>query len=178
MDGMDSSRRGLLLLHRADAGRHDRVGAPVAEGDATGLAADPDDARRPPVHRPDGRGLGQPRLRRVQREGDDLVQPGAGTVDLDQPGRVDAAARAHHPKRLTDEIESRRRRILPSRSRGRRREGTQETKMKYRMHAVAFAAAALALGQAAWAGEAEAKKWIDSEFQPSTLNKDQQMAEM
>ena len=35
--------------------------------------------------------------------------------------------------------------------------------------AVAFAAAALALGQGAWAGEAEAKKWIDSEFQPSTL---------
>jgi hypothetical protein len=26
--------------------------------------------------------------------------------------------------------------------------------------------------------EAEAKKWIDSEFQPSTLSKDQQMAEM
>ena len=50
--------------------------------------------------------------------------------------------------------------------------------MKQRLHAVAFAAAALALGQAAWAGEAEAKKWIDSEFQPSTLNKDQQMAEM
>jgi glycerol transport system substrate-binding protein len=43
---------------------------------------------------------------------------------------------------------------------------------------VAFAAAALALGQSAWAGEAEAKKWIDAEFQPSTLNKDQQMAEM
>ena len=37
-----------------------------------------------------------------------------------------------------------------------------------------FAAAALALGQSAWAGEAEAKKWIDSEFQPSTLTKDQQ----
>ena len=50
--------------------------------------------------------------------------------------------------------------------------------MKQRMHAVAFAAAALMLGHAAWAGEAEAKKWIDSEFQPSTLTKDQQMAEM
>ena len=50
--------------------------------------------------------------------------------------------------------------------------------MKLRMKAVAFAAAALALGQSAWAGEAEAKKWIDSEFQPSTLNKDQQMTEM
>ena len=41
--------------------------------------------------------------------------------------------------------------------------------MKLRLNAVAFAAAALALGQSAWAGEAEAKKWIDSEFQPSTL---------
>ena len=50
--------------------------------------------------------------------------------------------------------------------------------MKLRMNAVAFAAAALVMGQGAWAGEAEAKKWIDSEFQPSTLNKDQQMVEM
>ena len=50
--------------------------------------------------------------------------------------------------------------------------------MKLRLNAVAFAAAALALGQGAWAGEAEAKKWIDSEFQPSTLTKDQQTAEM
>ena len=50
--------------------------------------------------------------------------------------------------------------------------------MNYRMHAVAFAAAALTLGHGAWAGEAEAKKWIDSEFQPSTLSKDQQMAEV
>ena len=50
--------------------------------------------------------------------------------------------------------------------------------MKLRLNAVAFAAAALALGQGAWADEAEAKKWIDAEFQPSTLSKDQQMAEM
>src|SRR6188474_3067795 len=50
--------------------------------------------------------------------------------------------------------------------------------MKLRLNAVAFAAASLALGQAAWAGEAEAKKWIDSEFQPSTLSKEQQTAEM
>ena len=50
--------------------------------------------------------------------------------------------------------------------------------MKLRLNAVALAAAALAIGQSAWAGEAEAKKWIDAEFQPSTLNKDQQMAEM
>ena len=54
--------------------------------------------------------------------------------------------------------------------------------MKLRMNAVARAAAitaaALALGQGAWAGEAEAKKWIDSEFQPSSLSKDKQAAEM
>ena len=50
--------------------------------------------------------------------------------------------------------------------------------MKMQFTAIAFATAAMALGQAAWAGEAEAKKWIDSEFQPSTLSKDQQMAEM
>jgi glycerol transport system substrate-binding protein len=54
--------------------------------------------------------------------------------------------------------------------------------MKLRLNAVAHAAAitaaVLAYGQSAWAGEAEAKKWVDAEFQPSTLSKDQQMAEM
>ena len=50
--------------------------------------------------------------------------------------------------------------------------------MKFRLNAVAFAAAALVIGQGAWADEAAAKKWIEAEFQPSTLNKDQQMAEM
>jgi len=50
--------------------------------------------------------------------------------------------------------------------------------MKLRVNAVAFAAAALAMGQGAWAGEAEAKKWIDTEFQPSTLSKQQQAAEL
>ena len=45
--------------------------------------------------------------------------------------------------------------------------------MKLRLSAVALAvAAALASGQNAWAGEAEAKKWIDAEFQPSTLTKE------
>ena len=34
------------------------------------------------------------------------------------------------------------------------------------------AAMACAMAGHAWAGEAEAKKWIDSEFQPSTLSKD------
>lgn len=50
--------------------------------------------------------------------------------------------------------------------------------MKVQLKAIAFAAAALVAGHAAWAGEAEAKKWVDTEFQPSTLSKDQQMAEM
>ncbi|TWO72597.1 carbohydrate ABC transporter substrate-binding protein [Caenimonas sedimenti] len=49
--------------------------------------------------------------------------------------------------------------------------------MKMRYTALALAAA-LAVGSHALAGEAEAKKWVDSEFQPSTLSKDQQMAEM
>ena len=44
--------------------------------------------------------------------------------------------------------------------------------------AVTTAIAALVVHPAAWAGEAEAKKWIDSEFQPSTLNKTQQAAEL
>ncbi|HSV57398.1 MAG TPA: ABC transporter substrate-binding protein [Variovorax sp.] len=49
--------------------------------------------------------------------------------------------------------------------------------MKMRYTALAFAAALCAV-QAAGAGEAEAKKWIDSEFQPSTLSKAEQEAEM
>ncbi|MGJ7521032.1 ABC transporter substrate-binding protein [Variovorax sp. LT1P1] len=49
--------------------------------------------------------------------------------------------------------------------------------MKMRYMALALAAA-MAAAQGASAGEAEAKKWIDSEFQPSTLSKDQQTAEM
>jgi len=47
-------------------------------------------------------------------------------------------------------------------------------KMRYTVLAMA---AAMAMGHAG-AGEADAKKWIDSEFQPSTLSKDQQTAEM
>ena len=39
-------------------------------------------------------------------------------------------------------------------------------------------AAASATAPAATGGDAAAKKWIDSEFQPSTLSKDQQAAEL
>ncbi|QHI99208.1 carbohydrate ABC transporter substrate-binding protein [Xylophilus rhododendri] len=49
--------------------------------------------------------------------------------------------------------------------------------MKLRYTVLALAAA-MATGQMAAAAEADAKKWIDAEFQPSTLSKDQQMAEM
>jgi glycerol transport system substrate-binding protein len=49
--------------------------------------------------------------------------------------------------------------------------------MKLRYSALALAAAFAVCGHA-MAGEAEAKKWVDNEFQPSTLSKDQQMAEM
>ncbi|MDB5878025.1 MAG: extracellular solute-binding protein, partial [Variovorax sp.] len=49
--------------------------------------------------------------------------------------------------------------------------------MKMRYTALALAAAMFA-AQGASAGEAEAKKWIDAEFQPSTLSKDKQMEEM
>lgn len=49
--------------------------------------------------------------------------------------------------------------------------------MKLRYSLVAIAAACALTGQA-FADEAAAKKWIDNEFQPSTLSKDKQMAEM
>ena len=44
--------------------------------------------------------------------------------------------------------------------------------------AVAAAAAALGVSQAGYAGMAEAEKWIDEEFRPSTLSKADQMQEM
>ncbi|MGB6242447.1 MAG: ABC transporter substrate-binding protein [Castellaniella sp.] len=50
--------------------------------------------------------------------------------------------------------------------------------MKFRYTAVALALACAMGSQAAWAGMPEAEKWIDTEFQPSTLSKDQQKAEM
>ena len=50
--------------------------------------------------------------------------------------------------------------------------------MKLRYNALALAALCALGSHAAWADEAAAKKWIDSEFQPSTLSKDQQLAEM
>ncbi|MGB6006898.1 ABC transporter substrate-binding protein [Castellaniella sp.] len=50
--------------------------------------------------------------------------------------------------------------------------------MRFRYTAMALAIACAMGSQAAWAGMAEAQKWIDTEFQPSTLNKDQQKAEM
>src|SRR5690606_31783243 len=52
-----------------------------------------------------------------------------------------------------------------------------ETIMLFRRTALAFAVTCALSGQA-FAGEAEAQKWIDNEFQPSTLSKDEQMAEM
>ena len=39
-------------------------------------------------------------------------------------------------------------------------------------------AAVCAMACPTWADEAAAKKWIDAEFQPSTLTKDKQQAEM
>jgi glycerol transport system substrate-binding protein len=42
----------------------------------------------------------------------------------------------------------------------------------------AAAVIAVVAGQAAYADEAAAKKWIDEEFQPSALTKDEQMSEM
>src|ERR1700740_3128995 len=44
--------------------------------------------------------------------------------------------------------------------------------------AVALMTASAAITAPAFADEAAAKKWIDTEFQPSTLSKDDQMKEM
>ncbi|WP_323011391.1 ABC transporter substrate-binding protein [Castellaniella sp.] len=50
--------------------------------------------------------------------------------------------------------------------------------MKFRHTAMALAIACALGSQAAWAGPVEAEKWINAEFQPSTLTKDQQKTEM
>ncbi|MFD1490494.1 carbohydrate ABC transporter substrate-binding protein, partial [Ancylobacter vacuolatus] len=55
--------------------------------------------------------------------------------------------------------------MLPSKSRG-------------RLLLAASAMALIAFAAPVRADEAAAKKWIDSEFQPSTLSKDEQMREM
>ena len=50
--------------------------------------------------------------------------------------------------------------------------------MKTELKAAVAAAALLALSAPAYAGMAEAEKWINDEFQPSALSKDEQMKEM
>ena len=47
-----------------------------------------------------------------------------------------------------------------------------------RIFAVVTAVAAVCIQPAAFAGKAEAEKWVNNEFQPSTLSKSAQMKEM
>src|ERR1700737_4090237 len=54
----------------------------------------------------------------------------------------------------------------------------RRTKILMMTSVFALMAASAAVSSPAWADEAAAKKWIDSEFQPSTLSKDDQMKEM
>ena len=50
--------------------------------------------------------------------------------------------------------------------------------MRKRTTAAVIFAAAASLAGPSWAGMDEAKKWVDSEFQPSTLSKEDQLKEM
>ncbi|MDJ0686574.1 MAG: ABC transporter substrate-binding protein [Alphaproteobacteria bacterium] len=50
--------------------------------------------------------------------------------------------------------------------------------MRTQLMAAVAAASMLALTPSAFAGSAEAERWIDDEFQPSALSRDEQMAEM
>lgn len=50
--------------------------------------------------------------------------------------------------------------------------------MRKRISAVAMMVTAISLSAPAFAGMDEAKKWVDSEFQPSALSKDEQLKEM
>jgi len=50
--------------------------------------------------------------------------------------------------------------------------------MKAKLLAAVATAALFALANQGFAGMAEAEKWVNDEFQPSTLSKDAQMTEM
>ena len=50
--------------------------------------------------------------------------------------------------------------------------------MRKRISAVAMFAAAVSFAGTANAGMDEAKKWVEKEFQPSTLSKEEQLKEM
>src|SRR6201996_7986114 len=58
------------------------------------------------------------------------------------------------------------------------RNGPARTRILMMTSAIALMAASSAITSPAFADEAAAKKWIDSEFQPSTLSKDDQLKEM
>ena len=58
------------------------------------------------------------------------------------------------------------------------RKSPSRTRILMMTSAVALMAASSAITSPAFADEAAAKKWIDSEFQPSTLSKEDQMKEM
>ena len=58
------------------------------------------------------------------------------------------------------------------------RKSPARTRILMMTSAVALMAASAAINSPAFADEAAAKKWIDSEFQPSTLSKEDQMKEM
>src|ERR1700735_3948575 len=60
----------------------------------------------------------------------------------------------------------------------RRKGGLTPTRVLMMTSAVALMAASAAVTAPAYADEAAAKKWIDAEFQPSTLSKEDQMKEM
>jgi hypothetical protein len=141
-----------------------------------GLPADRHHPRRPALHRPADRGLHQPGLHRAGREVRAVVFAGAGPSVWISFRAVDGGAGAGHAQGLSASRPIPARMLPRGRSAvhaGRGSDTYEEIPMKMHYTAVAFAAACL-LGGHAWAGEAEAKKWIDSEFQPSTLSKDQQ----
>ena len=58
------------------------------------------------------------------------------------------------------------------------RQATKRDRLLTMASAVALIAASAAVSAPAFADEAAAKKWIDAEFKPSTLSKDDQMKEM
>src|SRR5262249_26388993 len=155
------------------------------DGAAQGLPADCHHTRRPPVYRPDVRGVDQPGLGGPGRQDAGVVLARRGTVDLDQCGDFPRGVAGDHAPRLT--AGGGRDALFmgcaacpfpgaPTQKQNPGKGVPEETTMKQHvklgMSALAFAAA-IACGHA-WAGEAEAKKWVDNEFQPSSLAKDKQ----
>src|SRR5690242_7412326 len=200
MDGLDVADRDLLRAARLYACHDDLACRRLSRGRARRRGADTDHARRPPVRVADprrGHSSALDRLHRHRRHrhaadrrgrlrGFEPLARNAGFTWLRRAG-------VSHGLKAGEEVRSGNNRGLSKCQSLQRRNNMRRfvrrngppmvsrvwaSKILMMTSAVALMAASAAVSAPAFADEAAAKKWIDSEFQPSTLSKDDQMKEM